>query len=407
MTVTSESNASGERATYQYDHHSLEFRDRPHEVFDEIRSKCPVAHSDSHGGFWTLANYASVFEAARDDERFSSVGGVGVPVSGLPFPILPIETDPPETQAFRAITMGPFSPKTARDAEPVMREIATELIDEFIERGEADLVQELTTPLPARLMLRMLGFDESKWKSWVERVHATIHDRAHDADASMMAGASLLTELAEEMEARRDRSADADLYSRIVHGTVNGEPLDDVQITMYGLLMMFGGMDTTSGLTGNVLVELCADPELRQRLIDDRSLLPEATEEFLRHDTPTLTLARTATQDFEFHGQQICQGEPVLLAWGAANRDPEVFPDPHTIDIDRANKKHLAFGVGAHRCLGSNLAREMFMVMIDEVLTRLPDFQLDGEPERFEDAAEVWAVRHLKVRFTPGARSST
>ena len=221
-----------------------------------------------------------------------------------------------------------------------------------------------------------------------------------------MAGASMLNELAEEMDKRRDRPADADLFSRIVHGELDGEPLDEVQISMYGMLMMLGGMDTTSGLTGNALLQLCEHPELRQQLIDDPSLLTSATEEFLRHDTPTLGLGRTTTRDVEIGGCVIPEGEKVLLMWAAANRDPAIFENPDEIDFSRENRKHLSFGVGAHRCLGSNLAREMFKVMLEEMLRRLPDFDLAGEPVRYEDAAEVYGLSSLPIRFTPGTRSS-
>lgn len=395
---------SQDAATVDFDHHGEEFRDGPYEAFKELRGRCPVTRSEAHGGFWILTDYASVYEAARNDELFSSAETVGVPESGMPFPILPIESDPPQTQQLRAITLGPFSPKTARALVPTMHEIATELIDEFIEKGECDLVRELTTPLPARLMLRMLGFEEDRYQEWVDRVHAVVHDRTHDADSAMFAGASMLNELTEEMEARRDRAPETDLYSRIVHGEVDGTPLDEVQITMYGFLMMLGGMDTTSGLTSNSLHLLALQPQLRQRLLDEPDMLDAATEEFLRHSTPTLTLARTITKDCPFHGQDLKAGDRALLAWAAANHDPAVFPDPERVDFDRENKKHLTFGVGSHRCLGSNLAREMFKVMVGEILTRLPDFELSGEAERYEDAGEVYAFKSLPVRFTPGPR---
>jgi len=407
VTTSQTPPGTGERAEFDLDHHSPEFRDRPYEIFDRLRESCPVAHSPRLGGFWVLSDYASVYEAARDNELFSSAEGVGIPASGIPFPILPIESDPPVTQQLRAITLGPFSPKAAKDLRPAMREIATELIDEFIERGECDIVGELTTPLPARLILRMLGFREAAWQEWVRDVHLIIHDRAHNPDASMTAAAALLNELTEEMERRRDADPESDLYARIVHGQLDGKPLDEAQIIMYGLLMIFGGMDTTSGLTGNALLQLCRHDDLRRRLIEDRDLLPAATEEFLRHDTPTLGLARTVTRDAEFHGQCLRRDDKAILMWGAANRDPRVFDNPDVIDFDRVDKKHVAFGVGSHRCLGSNLAREMFQVMLDEILTRLPDFRLGGEPVPFEDAGEVHALRHLPLAFTPGPRSGS
>jgi cytochrome P450 len=164
-------------------------------------------------------------------------------------------------------------------------------------------------------------------------------------------------------------------------------------------------MDTTSGLTGNTLVELSRQPELRQRLIDEPDLLDTATEEFLRHSTPTQGLGRTVSRDVEFHGQHLRKGERVLLAWAAANRDPDVFDEPNELKLDRSPNRHLAFGVGQHRCLGSNLARTMFKVMLTEILRRLPDFTVvDDELDRFTDAVNVYALRSLRIRFTPGER---
>jgi cytochrome P450 len=174
---------------------------------------------------------------------------------------------------------------------------------------------------------------------------------------------------------------------------------------MYTLMMMLGGMDTTSGLTGNALLCLMERPELRQVLIDDPGLLASATEEFLRHSTPTLGLGRTIKRSEQFHGQELRAGEFAMLMWAAANRDPAMFEDPATIDFHRPNtRKHMAFGVGVHRCLGSHMARMMFQEMMSEILQRLPDFELKGEPVRFEDAGEVYAVRRLPIKFTPGPR---
>ncbi|WP_375484259.1 cytochrome P450, partial [uncultured Mycobacterium sp.] len=167
--------------------------------------------------------------------------------------------------------------------------------------------------------------------------------------------------------------------------------------------MMLGGMDTTSGLTGNVLLRLCEDRELRDHLAADPGLLMQGTDEFIRLYTPTLGLARTVTRDAEFHGQHLRQGDRAILMWGAANRDPAMFSDPDKLDLHRANaRKHMAFGVGVHRCLGSHVAKMMFQVMLGQILARLPDFELAGAPERFEDAGEVYAVRRLPIRFTPG-----
>ena len=394
------------RAEVDLDHHSPEFREDPYGRFRKMReSGCPVAYSEHYDGFWALVDYASVFEASRDDDLFNSYPSVGVPASGMPFPILPIESDPPQTQELREVTLRRFSPGSAERARPVAVEITNAVIDEFIERGECDIVGELTTPVPARLILRLLKWDESRAMDWVNWVHTTVHERAHDPEKAGMAGMELFGEINKQMEQRRAEGLGDDLFSDILRGTLGGQPLDDIQVTMYGFLMMLGGMDTTSGFTGNVLLRLCQDPELRSQLIADPSLIKKGTDELLRVFTPTLGLARTVSRDTEFHGQPMCQGDRAILMWAAANRDPAMFEDPDTLDLARENaKKQMAFGVGMHRCLGSHYAKMMFQVMLTQILERLPDFELAGDYERFEDAGEVYAVRKLPISFTPGPR---
>jgi cytochrome P450 len=295
------------RAEVDLDHHSPEFREDPYGKFREMReSGCPVAHSDHYTGFWALVDYASVFEAARDDALFNSFPSVGVPASELPLQILPIESDPPETQELREVTLKRFSPGAAERFRESAVAMTNEAIDAFIERGECDLVGELTTPLPARLILRLLNFDESRYMDWVGWVHSTVHDRAHDPEKAGMAGMEMFGEIVKHMQERRAEGLGDELFSDILRGTLHGKPLDDGQITMYTVLMMLGGMDTTSGFTGNVLLRLCKDKDLRQQFIDDPGLIKKGTDELLRLYTPTLGLARTVSRDAEFHGQSLC-----------------------------------------------------------------------------------------------------
>jgi cytochrome P450 len=408
MPMTETQAASLPRAEVDLDHHSAEFRENPYGRFREMReSGCPVAHSAHYDGFWALVDYVSVFEAARDDELFNSYPSVGVPASGMPFPILPIESDPPHTQELREVTLRQFSPASAERARPIALEMTNAAIDAFIERGECDIVGELTTPLPARLILRLLDWDESRAMEWVQWVHTTVHERAHEPDKAAVAGMELFGEINKQMEQRRAEGLGEDLFSDILRGTLDGQPLDDIQIAMYGFLMMLGGMDTTSGFTGNVLLRLCEDTELRRQLIADPTVIKRGTDELLRLFTPSLGLARTVSRDTEFHRQSLRQGDRAILMWAAANRDPAMFEDPDKLDLSRANaKKQMAFGVGIHRCLGSHYAKMMFQVMLTQILERLPDFELAGDYERFEDAGEVYAVRKLPIKFTPGRRLS-
>jgi len=388
------------------DHHSPEFREAPHETLAAMRSRCPITHSTKHGGFWSFLDYQSVFDAARDDDLFNSYPSVGVPASGAPFPIIPIESDPPLTHQYRQVTVKAFSPKTAENLRTQARHMTRVMVNEFIERGECDIVGELTTPMPAKLILNMLGFDESKYQQWVHWVHSMVHDRTHDEERSGVAVMEMFGEIHRNLTERRE-SGDLgeDLFGQILNGHVGEQPFDDTQILMYTVLMMLGGMDTTSGLTGNVIYELIQRPGLRQALLDDPAKIKSSTDEFLRVSTPTLGLARTLSRDAEFHGTELRAGERAILMWAGANRDPAVFEDPDTIDLQRANShKQMAFGVGIHRCLGSHFARMMFQEMLSEILERIPDFRLNGDPVRFDDAGEVWAMRKLPIAFTPGRR---
>ncbi|CAN5691166.1 cytochrome P450 [soil metagenome] len=388
----------------QLDQHSDYFRENVYDIYGELRQQCPMVHSEKWGGFWAFLDYDDVYDAEQVAEIFSS--GAGKEVPGVPgsIPFIPIDYDPPLVQDYRKIALPFFSPGAAKALEPTFRRLATELIDEFIETGEADIIGQLTTPLPARWILQMLGFDETRWRDWVEWIHGTVHELATNPEKSAAAAGQIYLNITTEIAKRRAEGFGDDLLSTLMQGEVNDMPLDDGQVLGYAFLMLLGGMDTTSGLTGNALVRLEEQPELRERLIRDPAVLPKATEEFLRHDTPTQGLPRIVAKDCEFKGQQFSAGERVLLMFAAANRDPKVFEDPDRIDFDRAGNRHLAFGAGPHRCMGSNHARVMFQVMMSEILTRLPDYTISGEIERFDDAGSVYAVRRLPIRFTPGPR---
>ncbi|WP_035855730.1 cytochrome P450 [Cryptosporangium arvum] len=392
------------------DVHGVEFRDTVYTTYDELRGRCPVAWSTENGGFWALTDYESVFDATRDDDLFTSTPGVNIPFhagesgAGLAAILPPIHTDPPLTGAMRSLTARFLSPARAEAMIPEIRAIADELIDEFVESGEADLVAQLTTPLPARVILRLLGWDEKPWPDWVRVIHTFIHGDEYGMtrdEATEQVTNLIFAELG-----RRDEAVTDDLVGSILNGTVDGRPLGVEEQFGYLLLLLFGGMDTTSGLTGNSLLRLIERPELKQRLIEHPETMRLATEEFLRHGSPTQGLARTVSRDADWHGVRLAEGDRALLLWAAANRDPKAFAEPAEIDLERWPNRHMAFGVGQHRCLGSNHARVMFRVMIEQILTRLPDFAPAGEAVRFGDASAVYAVKELPVRFTPGERVS-
>ena len=398
------------RHAIEFDHHSPEFRDHCPEAVAQLHATGePLGWSDAHGGYWAVYGYDAIYDAVQDPELFSSAHSASVP-KGVPRPayddpLIPIDIDGPLVHEYRRVVLAWFSPGGAKAMEPRIRALTTEFIDAFIERGQCDVAHELLLPLPARLILEGLGFDPERWSEWIEWIHSVVHDRTEQPDKAVAATENIFGNIAVEMERRRGALGD-DLLSDILRARFDGEPFSDQQVMSYVFLLLLGGMDTTAGLTGNALVELDRNRALRQALIDDPSLLPQATEEFLRRESPSYGLYRTVTRDALFHGQQLRKGDRAMLMFPAAGLDPSAFDHPEEIDLTRTANRHMAFGLGPHRCLGSHHARVMFQVMVGEILRRMPDYELDGPFVRFEDAGDVYAVRELPVRFTPGPRET-
>jgi len=396
------------------DHHGPEFRDDNRSVIRRLHgSGCPIGHSTHVGGFWAIYGYQAVYDAAHMPELFSSRHAPpeiqkGIPPSATPIAFAPLDYDGPIVQELRRVVLGYLSPQGAKREEPRLRAIATELIDEFIERGTCDLSWELLTPLPARWILEALGWDATEWRTWIGLIHSIVHDRVEDLQKSEEAAAEVATRVMTEVAARRDSGElGDDLTGAILRAECAGQPLSDEQVIGFLVLLLLGGMDTTAALTGNTIIELDRDHELRRRLIDDRSLLPAATEEMLRHSSPSYGLYRTVMRDEVFYGQQLRAGDRAMIMFPAAGLDPDVFEAPEDIQPDRTGNRHFGFGAGPHRCLGSHHARVMFQVILDEIFDRLPDFRIDGEVVRFHDAGDVWGPRILPIAFTPGPRSSS
>lgn len=393
------------------DHHSAEFAQDPLRALSELRSRCPVAKSSRWGGFWLLTGYDEVFDALHTPEIFSSrpdeQGVRGVPPQPGAGSLVPIDYDAPEVGVYRSFLLSALSPGSAREMQPMIEEMTNDFIDQFIERGTADVTQELFTPLPAQLILRLLGLDASRWAEWVVWVHGFVHDPAVDPEGAVTKVMAMFAEIYQAIGSARAQPQPG-LLGELVAAERDGRALSDDELANTVFLLILGGMDTTAGLTGNSLLLIDAQPELRQQILDDPSVLDQGTEEFLRYATPTLSLPRTVTEDTEFHGRQLKKGEQVLIMWAAANRDPSQFEDPETIDLSRKATRHMAFGLGVHRCLGSNLARVMFKTMIIELLRRAPDLAVrTSEVVRYDDASPVYAVRHLPITFTPGRRKSS
>lgn len=395
-----------------FDHNSQEHSENPAASYGALRDGPKRAWTDAHGGYWVLSDYTSVFEAARDDDIFSSrrnsSGGEGLSVVIPKTPMhlhIPIELDPPEFRPFRKIVNRITAPAAVAKMRPMVERHITAFIDNVIESGECDLTSVIR--VPAIITIDWLGLPVDEWQRYA-RAHHAVLATAPESPEYRQAAEVDLPYLSDQMwrtiAQRREQPAD-DVISYLIAQEIDDRPITDDEVFAIVELLIAGGTGTTASLVSQTLVWLSQHTEVRQRLIDDPSLLDRAVEEFLRFFSPTQALARTVTQDTEFHGCPMRQGDRVLLSWSSANRDGEAFDDPDDIDIDRWPNRHTAFGIGVHRCAGSHLGRLMAKTLLHEVLQRMGDYTVDHDAlERYPHQGTNAGYVRIPARFTPGPR---
>lgn len=391
--------------TTDFDQNSAGFAADPWSKYDELRSLCPVAHTDAHGGFWVLSKYADVVRVAKDDLTFSSVPTTVIPDSGV-YNLIPLQSDPPDLERYRAALLPFFTPQAVQAHAPRIRAFTTGCIDAFIERGHCDLVTELANPVPSMAALELIGFDPADWHDFA----GPIHQMSYAADGSPERLQALEDigrmddRISDAIEARR-RHPEDDAITRLISHKVDGQSFTELELHGLVKMLLFGGLDTTMASTSNALLYLSENPGQRQRLLDAPALIPLAIEELLRFEAPVHAFARNVTVDTEIGGEPIKAGEKVYMLWASANRDPDQFADADVVDFERRPNRHLTFGVGGHRCLGAPLARLEMRIMLEEVLQRLPDFRIDPEGVRHPVTVTIiWGRTSLPATFTPGPR---
>ena len=398
---------TAERPSYRFDHHAAGFARDPWSTYAELREQCPVAWSDTYDdGCWVLSRYQDVFEVARDDQTFSSDREVVMPATHVGR-ILPLNSDPPHLKRYRRLLNPWFTIGAAQAMEPQIRQLTSQLIDEFIERGQCDLVRDLANPLPAMATMALMGLPVDEWRLYAEPIHQSFYHRSGtpEREAAMAQLAELRPRMRQELEDRR-RSPRDDLLSHLVaaqaEATIDAQEAEDLAV-----MVLIGGIDTTMAALSTAFLRIVREPGVRQRLIDEPELLSTAIEEFLRIDPPVQGFARTITQDVEVGGQPMADGESLFMLWGSANHDEAAFAEPDQLRIDRHPNRHLTFGVGGHRCLGATLARTEMEVVLGEVLARMPDYEIDeaglGYPETI---GIVYGLTAEPARFSPGPRLS-
>jgi len=399
--------SSEPRCPVDFDHHSHAFAADPWTKLRELRETCPVAYSESYGGFWVLTSYADIKEVAGDDVRFSSAQGLTVPdKKNRGQRSIPAEMDPPDFLWFRRILHPMLSPAAVDRMTPVIERFVHGAIDSVIETGSCDFVHDLADPVPAMSTLYKLGLPVERWKEISEPLHQVVFMRQDNPKrAGVIAQLGAVSDLLYETIAARRESPRDDMISYLVGSTVDGRPVTDEEVKEMAYLTIQGGFDTTGSAISNALIQLDRDRDARKRLIDDPSLMVAATEEFLRFEAPQVALARTAMEDVVIGGQEIKAGDKLLLVWASANRDAAAFENPDELQLDRFPNRHMTFGLGAHRCLGSNLARRQIELTLNGVLQRMPDYEIDLDAAtRPETVGIVYGMFDLPATFSPGIR---
>jgi cytochrome P450 len=383
------------RLVAEFDHWDSELAKDPFPVYDSLRAQCPVAHSDAHGGFFVLSRYEDIEAAARDHETFSS-RSISVPDPGVMPSSPPLDLDPPRHTAFRRVLLPYFSPGRTQILEPITRAVAAGLVESFVEQGHCDVAQDFAKHVPIAVLSHVLGVeprDAALFSNWTDLIVSGGPDPAVSAIASV----EIRDYFARLIEERRRQPKD-DLATFLVNAEVADEAMSTADQLGVASLLLVAGIDTTWCMLGTSLWWLAQHADARQRLIDDPALWPSAVEELLRRFAP-VSVVRIVTKDVSIDGQVIPEDEHVLLPFPAGNLDEQAFPEPYTLQLDRAPNRHLAFGAGVHRCVGAHLARMELRVGLEAFLRGIPDFELDGDDPVSWKPGQIRGPSRLHLRW--------
>jgi cytochrome P450 len=362
---------------HDFDHTDPRWTENPFPIWDQLRAECPVVHTKRFLGCYMPTTYEAVKKVAYDTEHFSSrrviVRDIRPEITQTS---PPITSDPPEHKPAKQLLLPPFTPDAMKKLEPRVRAICDELIDGFIDDGAVDAAARYTRHIPVRAIAHMLGIPEKDGDLFIKWIHDILELGIKDEDILMRAVHEMSGYFAGHVAQRKQKPTD-DLISTLMNARdKDGQPLTDAHVLGTLRLLLIAGIDTTWSAIGASLWHLAKTPADRDRLIAEPGLLPTAIEEFLRAYAP-VTMAREVMKETVISGCPVKPGNMVLLSFPAANRDPSVFPDADKVVIDRKENRHAAFGLGIHRCVGSNLARMEMTVAIERWLKRIPDFSLD------------------------------
>jgi len=390
----------------------------PYPIYARIRRQAPVLWSE-RWNCWVLSRHGDVVAALKDVDHFSSVGrtvralkaNLSETERARVQPLIDhyskglIHSDPPDHRRMRRIVQGSFTPRTLEKLRPEVYKIVNELLDKAEPRGRLEAVNELTFQLPVRVIAELLGVSADMreqiktWSVGVTEFMATPNPGIEVAERSQKALLELRDFFAGEFEQRRQHPGD-DLISLLINAADEGDCLTEEELQSTCVTILIGGHETTTSLSASAILELARRPALRDTLRDQPDRMPLAVEEFLRLEPPFQRILRVVKKPTKAFGENFEAGQLVTLLLGSANRDETVFNNPDELDLDRGNRKHLAFGHGIHFCLGAGLARLEVPILLECLLKRFPNFTLnEGEPAWHDGM--IRCLQKLPIRLEP------
>ena len=373
----------------------------------ELAAKGPVVYSPAYGGHWLVTRYKEIQQVLTDPETFSSYpNNLVTPADFGKF--IPLELDPPEHTAYRHVLQPLFSPQRMKKLSDDIRTVVNGLIDEFAPKGQAEFISEFAHELPARVFLALMDWPLEDATLFAEATDVVLFGnpggtQEESDQARISAGLTVAGYFQKVIEDRRSNPRE-DATSTLINTEValpdGTRLLEDQELFLMFYLLLMGGLHTVQGSLAWAIVHLVNNPAQRDLIVADPAVIPRAVEEILRIEA-AIAAGRRATRDVELGGVSIAEGDQLLLMLCSANRDPDTFPHPNDFDINRSPNRHLSFGAGVHRCLGSHLGRVELTIALEELHRRIPDYRLvDSDPPVFH-STQVRGCLRMPITFTP------
>ncbi|MBO2457953.1 cytochrome P450 [Actinomadura violacea] len=367
-----------------------------HPMLDGLRERCPAFHTPAQQGFWVLTRHADILAAYQDTAVHSS-RAVAVIDPNPRYRWIPVMLDPPEHTMWRRLLRPLFTPARAAAMEGAVRRRCAELVDDLAARGSCDFVEDFARRFPSAVFLEFMGLPVGRLEEFLEWEYAILH--APSAGSGRAEAMGRVAALFQELIAERRRDPRDDVVSAALAFEPDGRPVTDDELLQLCTLLFLAGLDTVTAQLSYSFWHLARHDADRARIAADPSIVPDAVEELLRVYSPVLP-ARRLKADTEVHGCPMKAGEMVMLPLAMANRDPRAFPDPRTVDFDREQNRHIAFGAGPHRCLGSHLARLELRVALEEWHRRVPDYRIADGATPTEHASLILGLDTLPLTWT-------